>query len=173
MENDAVSTFAVSCIGILMAQPRHGVRPQRLVIRGAMVVEGNGTPAAGPLDIAVEKGAIVAVGRVAKRTDDVEIDAKGKYLLPGLINMHGHLHNERGGVPMDYNYVLKLWLACGITTVRDVGSPLTQALNVRAKGETGEIAAPRMFIYPTLGRVRDPDAARRRVREIKRMARMA
>src|SRR5687768_11909012 len=107
--------LVVAFFSVLAAQPRHGVRPQRLVIRGATVVEGNGTPAAGPLDIAVENGLIVTVGRVAKQAGDVEIDGKGKYVLPGLINMHGHLHNERGGMPMDYNYVLKLWLACGIT----------------------------------------------------------
>jgi imidazolonepropionase-like amidohydrolase len=157
-----------AAIGILAAQPRHGVKPQRLVIRGVMVVEGNGTPAMGPLDVAMENGVITAVGRVAKQSGDVEIEGKGKYVLPGLINLHGHLHNERGGVQMDYNYVLKLWLACGITTVRDLGSPLTQTLSVRARSEAGEIAAPHLFVYPMLGRVRDPEAARRRVQEIKK-----
>ncbi|MBL8237176.1 MAG: amidohydrolase family protein [Bryobacterales bacterium] len=152
----------------LGAQARHGVAAKRMVIRGATVVEGNGTPAAGPLDVAIENGLIAAVGRVPRAAGDVEIDGKGKYVMPGLINMHGHLHNERGGAPMDYQYVLKLWLACGITTVRDVGSPLTQALHVRTKGEAGEMAAPRMFVYPMLGRVRDPEAARRRVQEIKK-----
>lgn len=34
---------------------------------------------------------------------------------------------------LDHNYVLKLWLACGITTVRDVGSPLSRALSVLAE----------------------------------------
>ena len=158
----------LSLVGLLAAQPRHGVRPQRLVIRGATVVEGNGTPAAGPLDIVVENGVISAIGRAPRQPNDVEIDARGKYVLPGLINMHGHLHNERGGVPMDPNYVLKLWLACGVTTVRDVGSPLTQTLAFRARSEAGELAAPRLFVYPMLGRVRDPETARRRVQEIKK-----
>lgn len=158
----------VLSLSVLIGQPRHGVRPQRMIIRQATVVEGNGTPAAGPLDIAIENGVIAAVGRVQSQPGDVEIDARGKYVIPGLVNMHGHLHNERGGVPMDYNYVLKLWLACGITTVRDVGSPLTQAIAVRAKSEAGEIAAPRLFVYPMLGRVREPEAARRRVQDIKK-----
>lgn len=161
------SLLLLACLGSLLAQPRHGVRPQRMVIRGAVVVEGNGTPAAGPVDIAIEDGLIAAVGRVQSQSGDVVLDAKGKYVLPGFINLHGHLHNERGGVPMDPNYVLKLWLACGITTVRDLGSPLTQSLNIRTKGEAGELAAPRLFVYPVLGRVRDPEMARRRVREIK------
>jgi imidazolonepropionase-like amidohydrolase len=153
----------------LHAQPRHGERPAKLIIRGAMVVEGNGTPAQGPVDIVIENGLIASIGRVAPgQAGGVEIDARGKYVLPGLVNLHGHLHDERGGIPMDYNYVLKLWLACGITTVRDVGSPLTQALMVREKSEKGEIAAPHMYVYPMLGRVRDPAAARRRVQEIKK-----
>lgn len=42
--------------------PTHGVRPRRRVIRNAMVIEGNGTPAEGPKDIVVEGGRI---------TDDV------------------------------------------------------------------------------------------------------
>jgi hypothetical protein len=39
--------------------------------------------------------------------------------MPGLINAHGHVQEERGGVPQPLEYELNLWLACGITTVRD------------------------------------------------------
>jgi imidazolonepropionase-like amidohydrolase len=149
------------------AQPRHGVKPARFVIKNVTIVEGNGTPAQGPVDIVIEDGVIASVGRSQSQPNDVVLEARGKYVLPGLVNMHGHLHDERGGVPMDFNYVLRLWLACGITTVRDVGSPLTKTLQTREKSAKGEIAAPRLFVYPFLGRVRNADAARRRVREIK------
>ncbi|MBM3784640.1 MAG: amidohydrolase family protein [Acidobacteria bacterium] len=150
-----------------VAQPRHGIAPPRLVIRGATIVEGNGTPAQGPLDVLVENGMISTIGRVPKQAGDVEIDGGGRYVLPGLVNLHGHLHDERGGTPMDPNYVLRLWLACGVTTVRDLGSPLTKTLGFRDRSGRGEVAAPRLFVYPFLGRVRDPEAARRRVRELK------
>ncbi|MBM3769570.1 MAG: amidohydrolase, partial [Acidobacteria bacterium] len=83
------------------AQPRHGVKPSRLVIKNATVVEGNGTPAQGPVDIVVENGLIAGVGRAQAQASDVVLDAKGKYVIPGMVNMHGHLHDERGGVPMD------------------------------------------------------------------------
>ena len=66
----------------LAAQPQHGVRPQRMVIRGATVVEGNGTPADGPMDIAIENGVITAVGRAAARPGDVVI-------VSGPIGDHG------------------------------------------------------------------------------------
>ncbi|MCX6585227.1 MAG: amidohydrolase family protein [Acidobacteria bacterium] len=150
------------------AQPQHGVRPTRMIIQGATVVEGTGTPAQGPLDITIENGLITQIARGAQpRPGDTIVDARGKYVIPGLINMHGHLHQERGGVPMDPNYVLKLWLACGITTVRDVGSALQFTLDAKAKSERGEIAAPRLFVYPMLGRPGTPEAAVNRVKELK------
>ena len=131
-----------------------------------MVVEGVGTPASGPRDVLIEGNRIVQVGRVREPVDAV-IDGAGKYVLPGLINMHGHLHQERAGMPMDVNYVLKLWLACGITTVRDVGSDFEKSKALRTKSASGEIAAPRIFLYPFFGTVKTQDEARQRIRDLK------
>lgn len=126
-----------------------------------MIVDGSGTPAAGPFDIIVENNRIAAVvpfdpvaaGSGARRLPaDVEIDAKGKYVLPGLINAHAHLQDSRDGIPQPYEYELKTWLACGITSVRDVGSNFAQASKLRAQGAAGEIASPRLFLYPMFGR---------------------
>ena len=121
-----------------------GKRYPRLVIRNAIVIEGNGTPASGPKDIVVENGMITAIvpldlvsagrgegHRPAKA--DVEIDAAGKYVMPGLIDAHAHLQDERGGIPQPFEYELKMWLSCGITTVRDVGSDTTKAPMVGVK----------------------------------------
>src|SRR5207249_5184172 len=104
-----------------------GRRYPRLVIRGAMVVDGSGTPASGPKDIVIENNTIADVVSIdsagtRRPTGDIEIDATGKYVLPGLISAHGHIQDERGGVPQPVEYQLKLWLASGITTVRDLGS---------------------------------------------------
>ena len=112
-----------------------GTRPARFVIRNAMVVIGNGTPASGPYDIVIEGNTIADVvsldpvairdGRARRPTADAEIDATGKYVLPGLINLHGHVQDERGGTPQPLDYQLKLWLASGITTVRDASQSLS------------------------------------------------
>ncbi len=113
--------------------PTSGKRVHRLLIHNATVVDGNGTPASGPKDILVENNTIadvvaldpVALGRGGGRrgpAPDAVIDATGKYVLPGLIDAHAHLQEERGGQPQPIEYELDIWLACGITTVRDVGS---------------------------------------------------
>ncbi len=155
-----------------LAQPStvsdlHGKRQPRLLIRNAMVVEGVGTPASGPRDILIEGNKILQVGRV-REVPDAVIDATDKYVLPGFVNMHGHLHQERAGRPMDVNYVLKLWLACGITTVRDVGSDFEKSKVLRTKSAAGEIAAPRIFLYPFFGMgVRTPAEAAQRIRALK------
>ncbi len=157
----------------LLAQPRppeHGRRYQRLVIRNAIVVEGNGTPASGPRDIVIDGDRITGIvnAGAAARTGQAgaEIDAAGQYVLPGFINLHGHSHEERAGAPMPVDYVFKLWLSCGITTVRDVGSDFDSVRKLRESSRKGEIAAPRLFLYPFFGRPPDAAAARARVREL-------
>ncbi|MGH9558944.1 MAG: amidohydrolase family protein [Bryobacteraceae bacterium] len=145
-------------------------RYPRLVIRGAMVVDGSGAPAAGPRDIVIENNIIASIEPFAARQPgEADIDAEGKYVLPGLINAHAHLQDKRGGIPQPFEYQLKLWLASGITTIRDVGSDTRKALDLRERSAKGEIAAPRIFIYPVLGQQNTPEAARTRVREIHAM----
>ena len=156
-----------------------GHRYPRLVIRGAIVVDGSGTPAAGPKDIVIENNMITDVvaldgvalsqGRGRRPQGDIEIDATGKYVIPGLINAHAHTQDERGGVPQPLDYELKIWLSCGITTVRDVGSETPKTLKLRADSEAGTVAAPRMFVYPMFGQPKTPELARKHVQEIKAM----
>lgn len=165
---------------------QHGVRPARYAIRNAMIVEGNGTPASGPFDIIVEGNAIaqivaldpvaISAGNARRPAAEWEIDATGKYVLPGLINIHGHLQDGRGGTPQPIEYEFKLWLASGITTVRDVGSDLRKALSWRAQSAAGTLEAPRLVLYPMFGAggdaveargIRTAEDARARVRSLK------
>jgi hypothetical protein len=178
--------LACSLVASSFAQtksPASGRRYNRIVIRNAMVIDGNGTPASGPKDIVVEGNRITeivgfdpisALQGTARRpaAGDVEIDATGKYVLPGLINLHGHIQDERGGVPMPVEYCWKLWLANGVTTVREVGGDLKKSLAWREQSRKGEITAPRFFIYGVYNNAPTPttrEAARDRVRELKAM----
>ena len=168
---------------VAQIRPTNGVRVPRLAIRNATIVDGNGTPASGPADILIQGNRIESVtfldpvairsGRAIRPRADAEIDAAGKYVLPGLINAHAHLQDERAHIPQPYDYTLMLWLASGITSVREVGADSTEkVIAMRDRGARGEIASPRLFIYGRFSNQpvpTSPDAARLRVRDLKKM----
>ena len=133
---------------------------RRLIIRGATLIDGTGAPPYGPVDIVVENNRIAAVRGVgapglpinAQRRPadaDREIDAHGMYVLPGFIDLHAH----SGGAPQlgatSAEYVYKLWLAHGVTTIRDPGSGngVDWTLTSRARSAANQITAPRVFVY--------------------------
>lgn len=164
--------LAAAAVVTLAAQttPVSGTRYPRLAIRNAMIVEGVGTPASGPRDIIIEGGVIEQItphNPSRPPRADAVIDAGGRYVLPGFINLHGHIHEERAGIPQEAEYVLKLWLACGITTVRDVGGTFKRSLELRGLSARHAIGAPRLFVYPFFSGARTPDEARARIREFK------
>ena len=129
--------------------PSHAKPVPRLLIRNAMVVYGNTKPAFGPVDILVEGGLIARVARLPAGSPppDAIIDATGKYVLPGLINSHMHLQDERGGIPQPLQYEMNLYLASGVTTVRDVGSDWSKSKQWRAESNAHTLVAPRMLVY--------------------------
>jgi len=147
--------------------PTHAVRAPSLLIRDVMVVRGNGTPPLGPTDVLVRGNKIESIekwkGGDAPAT---VIDGKGKYLLPGFVNMHGHIQKKRGGLVIENDYQFGLWLACGITTIRDLGSDFKRSLQIREQSAKGELACPRVILYPFLSS-NTPDALRVQVKELK------
>lgn len=156
-----------------------GKRLKRIVVRNAMVVDGSGKPAAGPFDIVVENDLITQIvgldpvavkDGTARRpaAGELDIDATGKYVLPGLINLHGHTHDERGGKPMPVEYVTKLWLACGITTVRDAWAT-QKILGYRDRIAAGTLVGPRIYAYGGFPapNIHTAEQVRQRVRDLK------
>ena len=170
----AVVSILTVAASALQAQSRgveHGQRYDRLVIRNVIVIDGKGTPARGPQDIVVEGNKIAAVRGANTRPDAYKnekhvLDGTGMYLLPGLINSHVHLQDERAGIPQPFEYEYKVWLSCGITTIRDVGSDAKKALVERRKSREGTIVAPRLYIYMVAGGA-TPEEGRKAVRAIK------
>ncbi|HEX3581236.1 MAG TPA: amidohydrolase, partial [Thermoanaerobaculia bacterium] len=136
----------------------------RLILRGATLIDGTGAPPIGPVDIVIEKNHIKEIRSVGfpkvpikdeGRPKDAtkEIDLTGMYVLPGLIDMHGHAGGKEQGTTAEY--VFKLWMAHGITTVREpgCGNGADWCLHERDRSARNEIVAPRLvpFIF-TQGR---------------------
>lgn len=146
------------------AQDDFGEGPfSQLILRGATLINGNGAPPRGPVDIVIENDRITEVrvvgypgvtiksaDRPVLKSGGKEIDASGMYVLPGFIDMHGHIGGKAQGAEPDY--VFKLWMAHGITTVREPsgrGVDFTMAL--KRDSEANKIVAPRIFAYTGFG----------------------
>ncbi len=184
----------VCCSGSLVAQSRlvpksppraEGEGPfKRLIIRGVTLINGTGAPPLGPVDIVVEGNRIKSIqsvgfpglpikpeSRPKAAEGDKEFNAEGLYLLPGFVDTHGHCGGVAQGTSAEY--VFKLWMAHGITTIRDpsAGNGLEWTLEHRDKSAKNEITAPRIKAYPYFGQGADdpiatPEQARAWVRSV-------
>jgi hypothetical protein len=141
-----------------------GVGPfRKLVIRGAMLIDGSGAPPRGPVDIVIAGNRIESVRGAGTpglplpadrqpRDFDQEIDATGMYVMPGFVDTHGHNGDPEKAPNATYGY--KLWLAHGVTTVRGVSlyfGPGNRSLDDKRRSAENSIVAPRLFAYMALG----------------------
>jgi hypothetical protein len=98
----------------------------------------------------------------------VRIDARGKYLLPGLAEMHGHVPPP--GAPAEFTEsVLFLYLANGITTVRGMLGAAGQ-LELRERANRGDLLSPTLYLAgPSFNgqSINSPEEAVQRVRQQK------
>lgn len=171
-------------------------RYDRLVLKNATVVSGRGSPRnnramppESPIDIIIENGRIVdmilrdAVNQAGYGEDDPAyrgahvIDVAGMTVIPGLVEMHAHLPADGGEVgERALEYAYRLYMAHGITTVRDAGSGagLDQLVAQRAALSRHELVGPRLVLcqrWPLPLRRWDvgntPESAREMVRDFK------
>ena len=161
---------------------------QRMVIRNATLINGTGAPPVFPVDIVVEGDRITEVrvvgddfGRIDPQVrpaeGDFELDATGMYVMPGFINAHAHLNDENGrsGLPIRYDYFLRL--GHGQTMVLEAGSGNGLAWTVAQRDSSvrNQIIAPRIQAYARPGRqgvfdfdkqISTPEVAREWVRAV-------
>lgn len=108
-----------------------------LVIQGGKLIDGNGGKPIDNATVLIEGNRIkrVAVGKIDHPVEARVINASGKTVLPGLIDNHVHYRDLLG----------ELFLAHGVTSVRDLGNPLEWILAQRDAVNQGKIAGPRIF----------------------------
>jgi len=155
----------------------------QLILRGVIMINGTGSPAMGPVDIVIEKNRIVQIANVGNpgvainpgnrpklKEGGKEMNLEGHYVLPGFIDMHGHIGGTGQGANAEY--VFKLWMAHGITTIRDpsCGNGLDWVLEEKKLSAENKITAPRIFAYTAFGMgskqpIATPDQAIAWVRE--------
>jgi len=128
--------FAAACFSSVGGQTPNSV----IVIEGGTLIDGTGQPPATRTTILIEGNRIREIGKQGEITTPANahiIDARGKFIIPGLIDAHVHYR---------YPWIHRLYLANGVTTVRDMGSQVERVLTLRQELAVGNILGPRMFV---------------------------
>ena len=113
-----------------------------ITIAGATLIDGTGAP---PVEDAVVIVRSDRIERAGSRQDvpvpegGEVIDATGKFLIPGLVDLHNHY---RDGLE-EWSWALQLH--AGVLTVRSLGSDHGQTPAMIAEARAGNVAAPRIF----------------------------
>jgi imidazolonepropionase-like amidohydrolase len=139
--------------------PADAVGQGTVMIRGVTVIPM--TPGSGPL---ARQSVIIRNGRIAEIGPSTQlgvpdgasvVDGTGKYLIPGLFEMHAHTSKTRGSA-------LGLYVTHGVTSIRDQGSEHAEVLRWRREIRGGTRVGPRMLIAgPYLESLRNIERMRR------------
>jgi imidazolonepropionase-like amidohydrolase len=130
---------------------------ERLIIDHVTVIEGTGRAPQPDMAVIVDGARIAAVtpSQLAGSESGRRIDARGKYLIPGLMDVHIHLRGAAASSGPGTKWeessrsealaALASYLYSGVTAVFDAGNRKELILPLRADERAGRILAPRIF----------------------------
>jgi len=123
-----------------LAQRISPVNKGALAILGATLIDGTGATPIENAMVIIEGDRIISAGphdKIKIPSKAKRIDARGKFLLPGLWDMHSHFEQVEWG---------PIYLAAGVTTVRDVGNEFEFITSVRDAIKEGRGLGPRLLL---------------------------
>ncbi len=118
-----------------------------VLIKNGNLFDGSGVASRPGTSVLVEDGRVKSVApssQLSEAPGARVIDASGKWLIPGLADMHIHVTLSGG------EDALYAWLGAGITTIRDVGGPPDILLPLRDEIAAGTKTGPRIYSYGPL-----------------------
>lgn len=140
------------------AQKKDTPKPALIAIIGGTLIDGTGKEPVPNSVILIEGNKIIGVGpatQVKIPKEAQKIDATGKFVLPGFIDCHIHLGTETSRLEyyQDSNSLATLralqlmnnYLRCGVTAVRDVGSPIETMQALLRAQRNGYIDSIRLY----------------------------
>ena len=143
-----LAAFAAA-VAALLSGAAVAKAPADLLIRDATVIDVAGGKAQPHRSVVVKEGTIIAVGAPAAIERDYDapsvIDATGRYVMPGLWDMHVHFGGGQELVQENKN-LLPIYIAYGITAVRDCAADISDAvLQWRDQTASGGLLGPTIF----------------------------
>lgn len=135
---------------------------------GATLIDGTGNSAIVDAVLLVEDGRVLEVGKKGAVTlpkGAKEVKLNGKYIMPGMINSHGHIGGTeglQGGKYSEQNVLRDLGLNAryGITTVVSLGGDGEASINIRNAQETESLNHSRLYVAGTIVTGDSPEAVR-------------
>jgi imidazolonepropionase-like amidohydrolase len=157
-------------------------REPTLVLQHVTVIDGIGAAPQCDQTVVISAGRITAISPAARVEPDKTariVDGRGKFLIPGLWDMHVHLAGVIADPAWSKNVLLPLLLANGITGVRDMGGDLETLLAWKRDIESGSLLGPHIYAAgpwlsggghksPEQYPVANADEARAAVRDLKK-----
>jgi imidazolonepropionase-like amidohydrolase len=155
-----------------------------LYIDDVTVIDATGAPPQPHRGVMVRDGRIVGIvpgaelGKASEKLAGTWVDGRGKFLIPGLWDMHVHMVFG-DWFPRGKEITLPLFIANGITGVRDMGGELDVLEQWRKEITAGTLLGPRMVIsgpmldgpqprFPSSVAIKTPENGRRAVDDLKR-----
>ena len=145
-----IRVLAIAAFLCLAAVLSSGVNPQKtksLAIDHVTVIDVDGGPELADQTVIVKGDSISAVaksGSVEIPKDAQRIDARGKFLIPGLWDMHTHIAGINANPVWAKQTLLPLLVANGITGIRDMGGDLDPLESWRREIESGTLVGPQI-----------------------------
>ncbi len=147
-----VLVLAVGCSRSAPLVERRPGPPPPTIIRAVAIYDGVADRRTSVRDVLLENGRIARIappGTIPRGAGMQQIDGAGRTLLPGLIDVHGHVGT--GTAPPWINAwpdpvrTMQAYLYCGVTTVLDPADLAPDAFTRRDAVARGEILGPRIF----------------------------
>ncbi len=141
---NVLKIFVLNAMGMVILPLATGASPSQergeevLVIEGGTLIDGTGNTPQRDMRMVIRNGRIQEIGprsEVFRPAQSRVIDARGKFILPGLIDSHVHYFGYEG----------ELYLNHGVTTVMSLGGiPEWDQAQAEAIAR-GDVVGPRMF----------------------------
>jgi imidazolonepropionase-like amidohydrolase len=118
------------------------------IIEHVTLIDGTGKPPQPDMTVKIDGDKITAVtpSAVARSAGGRKINGRGKFLIPGLMDVHIHLRGAGEPSSRDAGLAgLASFLYAGVTTVFDAGNQADFILSLRSDERAGKILSPRIF----------------------------
>lgn len=139
----------------LIAITAAALHSETLYVTGFTLIDGRGGSPVSNAAMVITDGRIESVGPAATvkpKGSAQTVNLQGKYVMPGIINLHGHLGNTKGLVQDPANFTrenldanLKIYAMYGVTSVLSMGSDQPLVYKVRAEQRAGRPKTTRIF----------------------------